>query len=50
MVECYNILLLDYFEAFYKNENGKEIELKKKEAALKKQEKAIESSKAELYT
>ena len=49
-IECYNLLALDQFEGYYKNENHKEVELNKRQAALDKKEVAVEDRKTGLYT
>ena len=50
LVEAYNIVTLDQFEGYYKNENHKEMELNRRAESLAKKEKAIDHSRHELYT
>jgi hypothetical protein len=50
MIEAYNIVLLNQFQAYYRYENEKMIMLNEKEIALNTREKAIERSRHELYT
>jgi hypothetical protein len=42
LIESYNIIFLDQFEGYYKNENHREVQNTKFEEALKRQQQAIE--------
>ena len=50
MIENYNMLLLNQFEGYYKNENAKEILLNNKEQHLDLRKQTIDMNKHELYT
>lgn len=50
LVEAYNLVLLNQFEGYYRNEDEREVALREKQELLNKREQRIEEKKAELYS
>ncbi len=50
LIESYNMIFIGQFDAYYQNDNAKELQLAKKEILLSQQEKAIGHKRYDLYT
>ena len=48
MIESYNLLLLDQFKAYYRNESHKASDLKERQAQLNQQAQDVAQGKKEL--
>lgn len=49
MIESYNLIMLDQFQGYYKNENSKDNELKERSYKLEKEAGKIAMAKKELF-